>query len=292
MCNAWNHSSGCRCGWGGEGHTGKGHSNSRLPPPFDRALAPKYRSLSGYTNPNATCPVCQAAVFFYQSADGGRAFFDELGPPWPKHPCTDTSQRRSAAYDAFHVVNTETSKVETQQSWSLGGWQPLIYDDIGVVAPPNPHLVIHGEWGGRPLTLYLARTRIGLGVLMHARHSGVGRYELSVVSMPSSTSEPDVLIIPAFTSPNAPSLKQRKRKPTRYGKAATSPDNGTSQANLKAVVNQNASNPKKTMASKRKSKKHSHKLAPPSQAEHRIVDMTDRQGSHHLVQVTTLKHRG
>jgi hypothetical protein len=30
-------------------------------------------------------------VFFYQSPTGGRVFFDELGPPWPKHPCTDNS---------------------------------------------------------------------------------------------------------------------------------------------------------------------------------------------------------
>jgi hypothetical protein len=40
-------------------------------------------------NPNARCPVCNAAVYFYQSPDDGRVFFDELGPPWPKHACTD-----------------------------------------------------------------------------------------------------------------------------------------------------------------------------------------------------------
>ncbi len=42
-----------------------------------------------YVNPNARCPVCGCAVYFYQSPYGGRVFFDELGPPWPKHPCTD-----------------------------------------------------------------------------------------------------------------------------------------------------------------------------------------------------------
>jgi hypothetical protein len=42
-----------------------------------------------YINPNARCPVCGASVYFYQSPYGGRVFFDELGPPWPKHPCTD-----------------------------------------------------------------------------------------------------------------------------------------------------------------------------------------------------------
>lgn len=38
--------------------------------------------------PNAECPVCRQPVFFYQNSHGSRVFFDELGPPWPKHPCT------------------------------------------------------------------------------------------------------------------------------------------------------------------------------------------------------------
>jgi len=47
-----------------------------------------------YVNPNARCPVCLASVYFYQSPHGGRVFFDELGPPWPKHPCTDNPDVR------------------------------------------------------------------------------------------------------------------------------------------------------------------------------------------------------
>ena len=42
-----------------------------------------------FVNPNANCPECGAPVFFYQNEHGSRVFFDELGPPWPKHPCTD-----------------------------------------------------------------------------------------------------------------------------------------------------------------------------------------------------------
>ncbi len=48
------------------------------------------RTVSGcYVNPNAKCPVCGDAVYFYANEHGSRVFFDELGPPWPKHPCTD-----------------------------------------------------------------------------------------------------------------------------------------------------------------------------------------------------------
>ena len=55
-----------------------------------------YRALGSssarFVNPNANCPVCGAHVFFYQNQFGSRVYFDELGPPWPKHPCTDTGQ--------------------------------------------------------------------------------------------------------------------------------------------------------------------------------------------------------
>jgi len=44
-----------------------------------------------WIDPNALCPVCGAEVFFYSNEYGSRVYFDDLGPPWPKHPCTDTS---------------------------------------------------------------------------------------------------------------------------------------------------------------------------------------------------------
>ncbi|MBE1203688.1 hypothetical protein [Aminobacter carboxidus] len=44
---------------------------------------------SCFVNPNAKCPVCKETVFYYQNGRGSRVFFDDLGPPWPKHGCTD-----------------------------------------------------------------------------------------------------------------------------------------------------------------------------------------------------------
>ncbi|WP_141133898.1 hypothetical protein [Sphingopyxis indica] len=54
-----------------------------------------FQSRESYTDPNAHCPVCGALVFFYQSPHGGRVFFDNLGWPWPKHPCTDNPKSQS-----------------------------------------------------------------------------------------------------------------------------------------------------------------------------------------------------
>jgi peptidoglycan/xylan/chitin deacetylase (PgdA/CDA1 family) len=47
-------------------------------------------STARFVTPNATCPECGADVFFYQNQYGSRVYFDDLGPPWPKHPCTDS----------------------------------------------------------------------------------------------------------------------------------------------------------------------------------------------------------
>lgn len=37
------------------------------------------------------CPVCEQKVFFIRH-NGGSAWFDHLGKPWPKHGCMDTRQ--------------------------------------------------------------------------------------------------------------------------------------------------------------------------------------------------------
>lgn len=96
LCNARNHASSCRCGWGeGQGAGGYGGGRgtrtrtARFTPSWSGTRAPS--TVESYTNPNASCPVCGAAVFFYRSPNGGRVFFDQLGIPWPKHPCTDAS---------------------------------------------------------------------------------------------------------------------------------------------------------------------------------------------------------
>lgn len=83
-CNGHNHAPDCNCGWGGVFYQSNGLNQ----------YAPGYwRREGSYSNPNARCPVCGDAVFFYRSPDNGRVFFDHPGPPWPKHPCTSGAPR-------------------------------------------------------------------------------------------------------------------------------------------------------------------------------------------------------
>lgn len=79
------------------------------------------RAARGYTstfvNPNANCPVCGAEVFFYQNQHGSRVYFDELGPPWPKHPCTDNLAGTAAS--GTTAAGTAAPPVRSDQERSL-----------------------------------------------------------------------------------------------------------------------------------------------------------------------------
>ena len=137
MCNARNHPPGCNCGWGGGWHSGGygssgGHSSffstmlnssgdsyrsySSHPAPFVSTTVKNMNTnvLSGAWNePNATCPECGHGVYFVQIDNGGRVYFDELGPPWSKHVCT---------------VNAENIKppFPRESRWDRQGWKPLL----------------------------------------------------------------------------------------------------------------------------------------------------------------------
>jgi hypothetical protein len=93
----FNHYADCGCGWCvNTGGRMSGAQRARLQNDMRHRDAMTLlkgnaaRSISGcYVNPNAKCPVCGDAVYFYANEHGSRVFFDDLGPPWPKHPCTD-----------------------------------------------------------------------------------------------------------------------------------------------------------------------------------------------------------
>lgn len=92
----YNHSPDCRCGWcvkhgGNRIHRSEMRYSTRLAEAQSllRAHGVRDRITACFVDPNAKCPVCGAGVYYYQNARGSRVFFDDLGPPWPKHPCTD-----------------------------------------------------------------------------------------------------------------------------------------------------------------------------------------------------------
>lgn len=210
MCNAWNHPSGCTCGFGGEGHLGRRGSStyfngvgsgnySWVPPIVD--------SYESYVNPNASCPVCGAIVFYYKSPDGGSVFFDELGPPWPKHPCTDRSSRpRAISREAADRIR----KVQRRYAWQSEGWEPFFIS--AVIEVDCYFLKLLGKHKGSQLTLYIKRivhphsglkNPIEPACLVSLRQRRDGNHDISIV-----TTENRVIQTQAYDS----SLKAKTKK--------------------------------------------------------------------------------
>lgn len=108
-----NHYSDCTCGW----CLKLGGARRAKVLYWGGLRAPSFTSYASFTTPNATCPVCGASVFFYQSPYGGRVFFDELGPPWQKHGCTDNA--------ALMVRQLLNGPPHSTPVWRKEGWEAI-----------------------------------------------------------------------------------------------------------------------------------------------------------------------
>lgn len=157
-CNGFNHPPDCDCGWGGVFHAKSG----------ELFYGPDFWSrLQSHTNPNARCPVCGALVFFYRSPENGRVFFDSLGPPWPKHPCTsgeDVGRRKGTASKAKRGY----------------GWMPFLCTKVYKI--PEDHCSAIEDTLGRTLYLASGAPRIHPDTpVWLRRHEARGQYLLSTL---------------------------------------------------------------------------------------------------------------
>ena len=134
-CNAWNHPPGCNCGWGGANYGTARPVEGKISYSTAREV---WRSFS---NPNARCPIpsCRQPVFYYQSENGGRVFFDSPGPPWPKHECTSRSTWRWPNDTEFGLTGSRASDEKGSPPWQSDGWVPVAHFEgaIGRKAPKN-----------------------------------------------------------------------------------------------------------------------------------------------------------
>ena len=119
----YNHSPGCMCGWCIGGWRNHG---SRTAPTRSLGWAVRW-TYESFTAPNTPCPVCGALVFFYQSPYGGRVFFNDLGPPWSKHGCTDNSPPPVGRAVKQQMV---ASTPRPTPAWKINHWTPIVVDRI------------------------------------------------------------------------------------------------------------------------------------------------------------------
>lgn len=126
VCTPIHLSGGCFGGGGGRYHV-----------PAQPRQDPFYRYES-FVNPHATCPVCGAEVFYYEAPNGGRVYFDALGPPWPKHPCTDNS------------CSVATGRGTAPTGGVPGGKSPIVANRPSGAGSPEQHYPWQGQ-GWAPL---------------------------------------------------------------------------------------------------------------------------------------------
>jgi hypothetical protein len=88
MCNASNHSFGCRCGWGGD--TGGRRQNLNT---FTGGLLRETKSSSGKKGYRIKCWWCSADVYYHTEGFNDCVLFDELGYPWQVHECWEQHKR-------------------------------------------------------------------------------------------------------------------------------------------------------------------------------------------------------
>jgi hypothetical protein len=141
MCNALNHPRNCSCGWGGKGYS----KTANLEYPRIPLIG---KSIESYTIPNCSCSVCGALIFFYRSPNGGAVFFDELGPPWPKHGCLDGMYPRKPK----HTKISEIKKNPRQYRWQ-SNWEPLFINLIKNV--DRQVIEIKGTFSGAEKVIYM-----------------------------------------------------------------------------------------------------------------------------------------
>lgn len=180
MCNAWNHPSWCTCGWGGDGHLGRRSGETPGAPPLYslRSLPrPTFTTVASFTNPNARCPVCGESVFYYQSPYGGRVFFDDLGPPWPKHPCT-SFDRPTQVWLAGGQIAPGPSPV-SPRPWQIHRWRPFFAEAVTALPDMPNWFQLVGVLDDRNSTLYIQSEGELDGALFQIRSRADGTFDVA-----------------------------------------------------------------------------------------------------------------
>ncbi len=100
-------------------------------------------------------------------------FFDELGPPWPKHFCTDANAVEQFLVSEVQVHHTANDALYTEQnpnkaaqySWQRNGWSPFLLKSLtayskgwvrleGVIANTGRRLVLYASRNASFSTTY------------------------------------------------------------------------------------------------------------------------------------------
>lgn len=188
-----------------------------LSPPTPVRYAPLPYS-SRWQKPNAQCPVCGAAVYFWSNASGSRVYFDEMGPPWPKHPCTDarlsagpSSTNPVASYGARSAPEQSAFAAEFRQRFGLSPAQAFDVQGVG--------------WNGVASWLYVRRVgslRWPAVFVVPARVSLAPGHLVFVARGSLTFVDPETLQVMAYPVVTGRRAKRQYEEALRRGRGTTS----------------------------------------------------------------------
>jgi hypothetical protein len=72
------------------------------------------------------CPKCSQTVFFVEH-NGGSVWFDELGPPWAKHPCLDNGSSGTNAPTPYTLSDLKADAKERRCHFCPKMVKPWLY---------------------------------------------------------------------------------------------------------------------------------------------------------------------
>jgi hypothetical protein len=162
MCNAWNHSPSCRCGWGGDGHLGTGGVLRSESTSVREARTVLFAGDSyvidgvlrvdhgpeGFCKPT-TCPQCGSDVFFVRH-NGGSVWFEHLGWPWEKHGCFEALGDRHSAHISRSLRESLRDATSNRRPVILA---VVTTSDISTSVLGRGYTILCADGGTRRLTL-------------------------------------------------------------------------------------------------------------------------------------------
>jgi hypothetical protein len=103
-------------------------------------------------------------------------FFDDVGPPWPKHPCTDTSITES---DRQPPLLARSLTTFARPKWLEEGWVPMIVGTLSNVESGRLRFQsIRTTWAGAEITIYLKGWEVKRGGMYHVKRITDERFSI------------------------------------------------------------------------------------------------------------------
>ncbi|HVR54975.1 MAG TPA: hypothetical protein VMS38_34970 [Pseudorhodoferax sp.] len=116
-------------------------------------------------------------------------FFDDLGPPWPKHPCTSG--------------DNNAAPIAKPRPWQKHDWKPLSSVSIDKSKNHEAVYALSGTNNHSPYKFYFSAEEIVMAEIVRYRPTKPGQFEISILDYNTTNTDWLVWSGTAFTNENS-----------------------------------------------------------------------------------------